>query len=247
MTDQCDNLDGFFDGELAAEDAEAFTGHLATCQRCQAVLRGRVQEEVIVSLARTRAERREAPEEAKGEALADVKLSAPAASAWHHRLSRWGTAVVAGATGIALTIGVSSLICRPGASSERIANVGSGASGSLELALLVDSGKARMRGYNPHVGDRLFPSVRGDAYQAIWVFIDGRRRVTSCPGDPLCKNDNGELSLELELKSRGQYTIVAVGSTLPIDVPLGTYDSMMAEVTKPAANKHVQVQHVDVD
>jgi anti-sigma factor RsiW len=44
----CTQLDAFFDGELAAGEAEAFRAHLATCDRCQLQLRGRMQEALVV-------------------------------------------------------------------------------------------------------------------------------------------------------------------------------------------------------
>jgi hypothetical protein len=47
MSVPCADLDTFFDGELSEEGAVAFREHLASCERCQAVLRGRMQEEVV--------------------------------------------------------------------------------------------------------------------------------------------------------------------------------------------------------
>lgn len=44
----CTRLDAFFDGELPATDADAFRTHLATCDRCQLQLRGRMQEALVV-------------------------------------------------------------------------------------------------------------------------------------------------------------------------------------------------------
>ncbi len=44
----CEQLDAFFDGELPAGEADAFRRHLPTCERCQAVLRGRMMEAMVV-------------------------------------------------------------------------------------------------------------------------------------------------------------------------------------------------------
>ena len=51
----CTQLDAFFDGELATADASAFRTHLATCDRCQLQLRGRMQEAMVVDEAEPRA------------------------------------------------------------------------------------------------------------------------------------------------------------------------------------------------
>ena len=48
MTLPCSNLDEFFDGELASAEAAAFRTHLATCERCQRQLSGRMQEAMVV-------------------------------------------------------------------------------------------------------------------------------------------------------------------------------------------------------
>ena len=43
----CSQLDEFFDGELDTAAAAAFRDHLTTCDRCQAALRGRMQEAMV--------------------------------------------------------------------------------------------------------------------------------------------------------------------------------------------------------
>ena len=53
MSPACRNLESFFDGELAAEAAAGFRAHLASCDRCQRVLSGRMQEEMITDAAVT--------------------------------------------------------------------------------------------------------------------------------------------------------------------------------------------------
>ena len=49
MTPRCDDLDPFFDGELADAAAGAFRAHLAGCERCQHALRGRMLEAAVVA------------------------------------------------------------------------------------------------------------------------------------------------------------------------------------------------------
>jgi len=44
----CSQFDEFYDGELAAAATGTFRDHLATCDRCQASLRGRMQETMIL-------------------------------------------------------------------------------------------------------------------------------------------------------------------------------------------------------
>jgi hypothetical protein len=44
----CSQFDEFFDGELEQAAAATFREHLTTCDRCQASLRGRMQEALVV-------------------------------------------------------------------------------------------------------------------------------------------------------------------------------------------------------
>ncbi|HMG54667.1 MAG TPA: zf-HC2 domain-containing protein, partial [Kofleriaceae bacterium] len=46
MTSRCADLDEFFDGELAPDQADEFRGHLVGCERCQRMLLGRMQEDL---------------------------------------------------------------------------------------------------------------------------------------------------------------------------------------------------------
>lgn len=48
----CSSLDAFFDAELYPDEADAFRVHLATCERCQRVLHGRMQEQVAAGRSR---------------------------------------------------------------------------------------------------------------------------------------------------------------------------------------------------
>jgi hypothetical protein len=52
VTQRCAELDVFFDGELVEGQAAAFRDHLATCERCQRALRGRMQERGVAAEAK---------------------------------------------------------------------------------------------------------------------------------------------------------------------------------------------------
>ena len=250
MTEHCVDLDAFFDGELATDQADAFRDHLATCDRCQSVLGGRIHEDLIVSLGQARVEESVEPAEQPVQPLVPETSAAKAAPDKRQRFRRWWATIASGVAGTAVAAGVFGVLYyrqpAPQYVAERVAP-GTATANSLALALLIDSGPLKMRGFSPHVGDTLYPRAHGDTYQALWVFLDGRELVTSCPGDRTCKSSNGDLSLSLELKLRGKYTIVALGSASPFHVSAGTYDTMMAEVTKLDTNVQVQVQHLNVD
>jgi hypothetical protein len=46
MMERCAELDEFFNGEVGADQADRFHDYLATCERSQDVLLGRMQESV---------------------------------------------------------------------------------------------------------------------------------------------------------------------------------------------------------
>lgn len=46
MTQSCQNLDAFFDGELDHQEHELFKAHISDCVRCQNVLVGLIQEQL---------------------------------------------------------------------------------------------------------------------------------------------------------------------------------------------------------
>lgn len=86
MSPECADLDLFFDGELPAEAAAGFRAHLATCDRCPRVLRGRMQEEVIAQAADHHAAQPAAPATARKPRrilyLTQVMAAAAAAATW---------------------------------------------------------------------------------------------------------------------------------------------------------------------
>jgi hypothetical protein len=100
VTARCGDLDPFFDQELDREAARAFREHLATCERCQRVLRGRMLEAVMVADAQI--ERRPRGPLTTAAAIAcSVAPDVPRARAilpaprsiWHRRAITFGAAV----------------------------------------------------------------------------------------------------------------------------------------------------------
>jgi Putative zinc-finger len=95
VTVHCDDLDTFFDGELAADRAAEFRDHLASCPRCQEALRGRMLEAAVVA-------------DAKPSSGAAIDELAPRRSR-----RRWG-AVTAGLAAVAAAAAVVWFVQRPG-------------------------------------------------------------------------------------------------------------------------------------
>ncbi|HEY1557690.1 MAG TPA: zf-HC2 domain-containing protein [Kofleriaceae bacterium] len=154
----CNQLDAFYDGELSAEEAAAFREHLATCARCQAALRGRMAEEVVV-------------DEARG---------APVASLSAARNSRRRIAVAAAMVAFAAAAALALVMWkRPGpAPSPRAPEV------ALELSLA--RGSEVMRGHAAHVGDVVHVAARTELpHHAVWVYRGDHELVasSSAPAD----------------------------------------------------------------
>lgn len=248
MTERCTDLDEFFDGELAADQADAFRDHLATCERCQRVLHGRMQESVAarvsvprLELPRARAAEATAPLPAarKGREAAPAmtrdRLGAPARPWGCARALTYAVPLVAAAAAIPLWLGHRS---EP----------------AFELAVAVD--RAPMTDRNDrttessgsiivHSGDVLRPTVRGARNRAIWVYAGERSLVAGCPGAGRCSDGGSELTLELALTTRGKYTIVALGSGDPLPSPGATLDQTRAAARR--AGIRTVLQSVEVE
>jgi hypothetical protein len=95
---RCEDLDSFFDGELAKDEAIAFRAHLATCDACQRGLSGRAQEALITQVPRRGVDQRVTTSEpAQPQArLGSVVELAPA-----QRKKRRGQAVALASTAVA--------------------------------------------------------------------------------------------------------------------------------------------------
>jgi len=251
MTARCTDLDVFFDGELDADQAAAFRDHLPTCERCQRVLHGRMQEE-IAAQADTAAEPADAipianARAARAAAASAAAINAPATSA------PVAAAPPAG----------SSSKPAPGRGSRRgvlvyLAPVLAAAAalplfflgkrddgGPLELAFEIEHSGPTARG-TAHVGDILRSKVHGERHRVLWVYFEGHELVAACPNDARCSADGNDMVLQLTLKQRGQYTVVALGSddAIPPPAPGGTLDEQLAALS---AGIHSKRQNIEVD
>jgi hypothetical protein len=96
----------------------------------------------------------------------------------------------------------------------------------LELAVNVESVGPLVRGVSgsAHVGDIVHASAAGGAgLRAIWVYHD-ERLVLACPGAPDCRDTASATTVDVVLRARGTYVIVAVTAATALPVPHGSYD-----------------------
>ena len=237
MTERCADLDEFFDGELAADQADAFRDHLATCERCQRVLHGRMQESVAVRVPAVGL----APATAgAGPAPAARTAVPPADPRPGRRLGRfviYGAPILAAAAAVAVRL-------TPSPAPE------------FQLAIAFDRTEPIQRSreragltqrvLTAHVGDVVRSSVHGKRYQAIWVYRDDRELVMSCPKDGgSCSTTDGDLTLQLRLRAYGTYTIVGLGSSEPIPEARGTVDETLVFIR--SAGVHSERRDIRVD
>lgn len=224
MSARCADLDEFFDGELTDDQAAAFRDHLGTCERCQAVLLGRMQEGIA--------------------AQSPAPIAVPAQRSRARRRSRMvayaAAPVLATAAGMALWLG-------------------HGREAGFALSLAIDQGEQARGGpaaaprprvasghHSAHVGDTVRPRAHGEPYQAIWIYLDERELVAACPRDGArCSTAGDELALELRLSTRGQYTIVALGSRDPLPEPGATADEAIAVARSSGMQREVKYVNVD--
>lgn len=95
------------------------------------------------------------------------------------------------------------------------------------------------------VGDVLWPTVRGEAHRAIWVYLEDRELVIACPDGPGCRDAGGSLTLELLVSAPGRYSIIEIGSAQPIPMPHGPLDVMLSSIADMGA--HFEIERVDVN
>jgi hypothetical protein len=255
MTERCADLDEFFDGELAAEQADAFREHLVTCERCQRILDGRMQESVTVRVPTTWIDRPATRARSAGAAapVLAARMAHEAASApvglpiapidprrAPRRARSCGRLLVYAAPLLAAAAAVPLWLGRAEPEFQ------------LSLAIARAPGTERgveaavpRRGHAAHTRDVLRSTVQGERHQAIWVYLDERELFLRCPDDVRCRSADGELTLELTLAARGSYAIVAVGSSEPIPAPGPTLDTTLASAR--TAGLHTQVEYVNVD
>lgn len=93
MSPSCDDLDPFFDGELARDASAGFREHLGGCERCQRALRGRMLEAIVVATPKAA----DAGKAAVPEVIA--LPSRPSKAGWKRAL-QWAWAPVAAAAAL---------------------------------------------------------------------------------------------------------------------------------------------------
>jgi len=104
----------------------------------------------------------------------------------------------------------------------------------LELAVEVESvGPALRSGsgsapggdvMHATVGDLVHATVGGAAHRALWVYHQ-EQLILRCPGAPECRDTGGATTVDVVLRARGVYAILAVSSHAVLDAPRGTYDA----------------------
>jgi hypothetical protein len=203
MSARCDHLDEFFDGELSKDKAAAFRVHLAGCKLCQAALRGRAQEEVIVATAHGHAEQ-----------------PRPITTSPRHRGARRHGAVILPPLLAAAALVIWLVATRDGEQTRPI-----------ELSYTTAKHGPVARGSDVHPGDVLRLVARGGRHRAIWMYLDARALVIACPGSAQCISSDDELTLDVLVTTPGQYSIIALGAAEPIVVPHGPLDVRLAAAT----------------
>ncbi|HEY1552034.1 MAG TPA: zf-HC2 domain-containing protein [Kofleriaceae bacterium] len=156
----CEQLDAFFDGELASAAGGAFRDHLASCPHCEAALRGRMLEAMVVT-----SERRE-PSLARG----SMPPAAPSPFRRRFAIGAAGVVALAAAAAIALFIRPS-----PPAHREAPADL-------LAVAYDIERGPHAMRGQSAHVGDTLH--LRSHA--TVWIYRGDHELALACAPDASC-------------------------------------------------------------
>lgn len=269
----CTDLDPFFDGELPKETAAGFRSHLAGCERCQVALCGRMQEEAIIDEGSERGAPYHAT--GAVEPPTDlprpqgVRVTHRPAHRARRHLIAYLAPILAVAAAVAIWL-VTTRGDRPATTPARLAVAGLPSS-PVEVALTIEprgvatrsgagsAGEARgsvatrsgadtageTRGSVAQVGDVLRSTVRGEDHRAIWVYLEDRELVTSCPDGPECSNAGGSLTLELRLAAPGRYSVIAISSAQPILMPHGQLDMMLGSIA--AVGAHFEIKHVDVN
>lgn len=254
MSADCAELDPFFDGELSKEEAVRFREHLATCERCQAALRGRMQEEVVAGMRHERVEQPRvvavmpAHRDARPRRIATLAPLLAAAAAvviWLVVIrdpERPGESRRVNPHGGEVSLAQSQQGSVKVSSPMRASNEGAGK--PIEASLTIKhQGQPKLG--TAAVGDVLRLMVHGERYQAIWVYLDDRELVITCPDSTKCSSSNGRLTLEFEVSAPGRYSIVSLTSAEPIVVPHGPLGVMLTVATNPGT--YVKIEHVYVN
>jgi hypothetical protein len=261
MTARCSDLDLFFDGELETDQAAEFRNHLPTCERCQRVLHGRMQEEIAAAGSGLVAAPTEVERSAEAATTHDGVAAAGAASRDATRVASTRAPVDAEPVADAgAPVPRADATAATGRHRRMLAYVASAAAAAVALPLLwprkqidgplalsnqIEHGSARARGM-AHVGDILRSTARGERHRAIWVYFEKGDLRAACPGNGQCSEADGELVLRVTLKEPGVYTVVALGSDneIPPPAPGKSLDELLAT---QGAGVHHKRDTVEVD
>ncbi|HEX4453649.1 MAG TPA: zf-HC2 domain-containing protein [Kofleriaceae bacterium] len=162
MTSTCVQLDAFFDGEMPADAASAFRDHLASCPHCEAALRGRVLEAMVV----TGGPRQ--PAFARG----SMPPLPPSPSPQRRRVAIGAAGVVALAAAASIA-----LFARPSPSPHH-----GDPADQLAVAYDIERGPHAMRGQTAHVGDTLH--LRSPA--TVWIYRGDHELALACAPNTSC-------------------------------------------------------------
>jgi hypothetical protein len=272
MTPRCTDLDPFFDGELESHQAAAFRDHLVTCDRCQLVLHGRMQEAVVAyddDPVLARGSRRSVPRiAAAGPASAPLADTGEPTAAARAASGGVETTEASPAAADIVSARAASAEARPdrpdiapGHRRRRILAYlaplavaaaalpflwpGKQADGPLAFEYHIEHGSTRARGM-AHVGDVLCLTSRSERHRAIWVYFEKHDLTAACPGSRQCRDADGELVLRVTLKEPGVYTVVSLDSADPIPPPAPgkTLDELLAA---HSSGIHSERHTVEVD
>jgi len=119
------------------------------------------------------------------------------------------------AAGACIVLGLASQDMRPSAAVQ------------LELVVDVESVGPPLRAGRDaaHVGDIVHATAGGGAaHRALWVYHD-EQLVVACPGAPDCRDAAGATTVDVVLRARGTYVIVAATSATALAGPRGSYDA----------------------
>jgi Putative zinc-finger len=198
---RCDDVDAFFDGELAVDPAQSFREHLTTCARCQAALRGRMLEAAVT-------------DEAPGAQVIPLHAARMPARTRSRPVRRW--MVAAAAVAIAAAVTLVWWVRRPLAPTV------------LAVVVRVEHGATQMRGTSAHIGDTIHARATGGAGQrAVWIYRDDTQLLLACPGAAGCRDGDGAMAADLVVRAVGTYSIVTISAT-SLSTPTGSLDADVA-------------------
>jgi hypothetical protein len=160
MTSTCEQLDAFFDGELAADAAGEFRDHVASCPHCEAALHGRMLEAMVVTGGHRQ------PSFARG----STPPLPPSMQRRRVAIGAAGVVALAAAASVALFVR-SSPPAHPSEQPDQLA-----------VAYDIERGPHAMRGQTAHVGDTLHLRSRA----TVWIYRGDHELALACTPNAPC-------------------------------------------------------------